>query len=91
MIEGIYLTILGTVAGILILSGWVHQIITGYKTKSLKDVSRYLMVLIGAGALLWLIYGLEVSDAYIVGTNVAAIILMLIVFVMKRRYDRVPD
>ena len=90
ILDEIWLTVLGVLAGILILSGWVHQIIKGYKTKSLKDVSRYLMVLIGAGALLWLIYGVEVYDVYIIGTNVAAIILMLIVFVMKRAYDRVP-
>ena len=88
--EGISLTILGVVAGILILSGWVHQIVKGYRTKSLKDVSKYLMVLIGIGAFLWLIYGLEVNDVYIIGTNVAAIILMLIVFIMKRKYDRKP-
>ena len=88
--EGISLTILGVVAGILILSGWVHQIIKGYRTKSLKDVSKYLMILIGIGAILWLIYGLEVWDVYIIGTNIAAIILMTIVFVMKRKYDRTP-
>lgn len=87
--EGISLTILGVVAGILILSGWVHQIIKGYRTKSLKDVSNYLMILIGVGALLWLIYGLEVGDVYIIGTNIAAIILMLIVLIMKQRYDRI--
>ena len=86
--EGISLTVLGVIAGILILSGWVHQIIKGYRTKSLRDVSKYLMVLIGVGAFLWLIYGIEVSDVYIIGTNLAAIILMLIVFGMKRKYDK---
>ena len=48
------------------------------------------MILIGVGAFLWLIYGLEVNDIYIIGTNVAAIILMTIVFVMKQRYDKKP-
>ena len=88
LFDGISLSILAIVAGILILSGWVHQMIKGYKTKSLKDVSKYLLVLIGIGALLWLIYGIEVSDPFIIGTNLAAIALMGIVFVMKRRYDR---
>jgi len=85
--EGISLTVLVVIAGILILAGWVHQIIKGYRTKSLKDVSKYLMVLIGIGAFLWLIYGIEVSDVYIIGTNVAAMILMLIIFGMKNKYD----
>ncbi len=86
-IDGTLLTILGTLAGILILSGWVEQIIKGYKTKSLKDVSKYLMILISAGAGLWLIYGLIVEDVFIIGTNLAAIALMMTVLVMKKRYD----
>jgi len=88
LFDGISLSILAIAAGILILSGWVHQVIKGYKTKSLKDVSKYLLVLIGVGAVLWLIYGIEVADPFIIGTNLAAIVLMVIVFAMKRRYDR---
>ncbi|NIM26560.1 MAG: hypothetical protein GTN97_03195 [Nitrosopumilaceae archaeon] len=87
-IDDILLTILGTLAGILILSGWVQQIMKGYQTKSLKDVSKYLMILISAGAALWLLYGFIVSDIFIIGTNLAAIILMMTVLIMKKRYDK---
>jgi len=87
-VDSTLLTILGTLAGILILSGWVEQIIKGYKTKSLKDISKYLMIFISAGATLWLLYGIIVSDVFITGTNIAAIILMIIVLIMKKRYDK---
>ena len=87
-IDGILLTILGIAAGILILSGWVDQIIKGYKTKSLKDVSKYLMLFISGGSILWLIYGIIVSDVFIIGTNIAAIVLMMIVLFMKKRYEK---
>ncbi len=87
-VDGILLTLLGTAAGILILTGWVEQIYKGYKTKSLKDISRFLMIFISAGAILWLIYGIIISDVFVVGTNLAAIVLMMIVLGMKRRYDR---
>ena len=82
------LTILGTLAGILILSGWVEQIFKGYKTKSLKDISKYLMILISAGAALWLLYGFIVNDVFIIGTNLAAIILMVTVLIMKKQYEK---
>ncbi len=88
LFDTISLSILAIAAGILILSGWVHQMIKGYRTKSLKDVSKYLLVLIGVGAILWLIYGIEVADPFIIGTNLAAVVLMVIVFAMKRRYDK---
>ena len=81
------LTILGVAAGILILSGWVEQIYKGYKTKSLKDVSKFLMIFISAGAILWLVYGIIVSDVFIIGTNIAAAVLMMIVLLMKKQYD----
>ena len=88
-IDGTLLTILGIAAGVLILSGWVEQIIKGYKTKSLKDVSKYLMVFISAGSILWLIYGIVVSDVFIIGTNISAIFLMMIVLFMKKRYEKI--
>ena len=87
-VDDTLLTILGTLAGILILSGWIEQIIKGYKTKSLNDISKYLMILISAGAALWLLYGIIVNDVFIMGTNIAAIVLMTVVLIMKKRYAK---
>jgi MtN3 and saliva related transmembrane protein len=90
-VDGTLLTILGVSAGILILSGWIEQIYKGYKSKSLRDISKFLMIFISAGAILWLIYGIIVSDVYIIGTNIAAIILMIIVLLMKNKYDKILE
>ena len=88
-IDGLFLTILGTLAGVLILSGWVEQIYKGYKTKSMRDISKFLMIFIAAGSTLWLVYGSIVSDVFIIGTNIAGLILMIIVSSMKRRYQKI--
>jgi len=82
------MAIIGIVAGILILSGWVPQIVRGYKTKRLNDVSSYLMILIFAGAALWLVYGIALDDVYIMGVNIAAMVLTMIVLSMKLKYER---
>jgi len=87
-LDSISLTIIGTLASILILSGWVHQMIKGFRTKSLKDISIYLMILIAAGAILWLVYGIEINDPFIIGTNITAIILMIAILGMKNKYDK---
>ena len=87
-VDGTLLTLLGIAAGILILMGWVEQIYKGYKTKRLKDVSKFLMIFIAAGSILWLIYGIIVEDVFIIGTNMSGLILMIIVLGMKKRYDR---
>ena len=80
--------VIGIVAGILILSGWVPQIVSGYKTKRLNDVSAYLMILIFAGAALWLVYGIALDDVYIMGVNLAAMVLTMIVLSMKLKYEK---
>ena len=80
--------VIGIVAGILILSGWVPQIVSGYKTKRLNDVSSNLMILIFAGAALWLVYGIALDDVYIMGVNIAAMVLTMIVLSMKLKYEK---
>ncbi len=86
--EGLSLSILAIVAGIMILAGWVPQIIKGYKPKKLDDISKYLMILVAGGAFLWILYGIEKDDSFIIGVNVAAIVLTMIVLSMKFRYER---
>ena len=83
------LGILAIFASVLILSGWVPQIVKGYRTKKLDDVSKYLMMFVSIGAFLWLIYGIEKNDPYIVGVNIAAIVLTMIVLSMKFRYKKI--
>ena len=80
--------VIGILAGILILSGWVPQIVKGYRTKKLTDVSSYLMILIFVGAVLWLIYGMALDDVYIMGVNLAAMFLTMTVLAMKLKYER---
>jgi len=88
VVDHTVLHLIGTAAGVLILAGWVEQIYKGYKTKHLRDVSDYLMLFIGAGAALWAVYGVLEDDVFIIGTNVAAIVLMCIVLAMKHSYAK---
>jgi len=80
--------VIGILAGILILSGWVPQIMKGDENKKLTDVSSYLMILIFAAAVLWLVYGLALDDVYIMGVNIAAMFLTMIVLSMKLKYEK---
>ena len=80
--------VIGILAGVLILSGWVPQIAKGYRTKKLSDVSSYLMILIFVGAVLWLVYGLALDDVYIMGVNIAAMFLTMTVLAMKLKYEK---
>lgn len=83
--------IIGTIAGILVLSSFIPQLIKAYKTKKMFDVSIHLMILIASGMFLWVIYGLIRSDPVIIGTNAAGFTLNITLLAMKSRYDKLQS
>ena len=91
MLDEVTLGIIAILAGFFILVGWIPQIIQGYKTKKLEDVSKYLVIAIFSGAVLWLVYGIEIDDVYIIGVNLAAMFLTMTVLMMKLKYEKAFD
>ena len=55
--EETIIQIIGLVAGGITSIGFLPQIIQGYKTKKLDDVSIYMPLVLAAGMTLWFIYG----------------------------------
>ena len=49
--------ILGLIAGAVTSMGFIPQLIRGYKTKELDDVSYYMPAILAVGMSLWLLYG----------------------------------
>jgi len=86
-----YADIIGTVAGILVLSSFIPQLIKAYKTKKMSNVSIHLMSLIATGMFLWVIYGFIRSDPVIIGTNATGFALNITLLVMKLRYDKLQS
>jgi MtN3 and saliva related transmembrane protein len=86
-----WVDIIGTIAGILVLSSFIPQLMKGYKTKKMSDVSIHLMSLIASGMFLWVIYGLIRSDPVIIGTNATGFALNVSLLVMKLRYDKMQN
>ena len=84
----VYTDIIGTIAGILVLSSFVPQIVKAYKTKKMSDVSVHLMILIASGMFLWVIYGFIRSDPVIIGTNATGFALNITLLAMKIGYDK---
>jgi len=48
----VFADLIGTIAGILVLSSFIPQLHKAYKTKRMLDVSIYLMGLIASGMFL---------------------------------------
>jgi len=84
----VWLTLVGSIASVLVSSSFIPQIIKGYRTKHLNDVSYLLMILISVGMSLWIVYGIEKQDAIIIGANAATIALNMVLLGMKARYTK---
>jgi len=88
MIDDIWVSILGIIAAALVTSSFIPQIVKGYRTKHLDDVSYWLMITICIGMSLWIGYGIIKNDFVIIGANISTIILNMILVAMKFRYSK---
>lgn len=78
--------ILGLAAGTITSITFLPQVIQIWKTKSAKDLSLFMLVLLILGVLLWLSYGLLIMDAAIIYTNSMVLAMSLIMLFFKLRF-----
>jgi MtN3 and saliva related transmembrane protein len=81
-----FITILGYVAGGLTTSALIPQIIKIIRTKSVRDVSLIMFIVYVVGITLWLAYGVAISSAPVIISNLVSLLLGLLVLWLKFRY-----
>lgn len=79
-------TLVGVSAAVLTMSSFVPQIIKAYRTRSMVDVSLYLMPLFMVGFSLWVVYGFMRDDPVIIGSNLVGIAFNAMLLFLKGRY-----
>jgi MtN3 and saliva related transmembrane protein len=84
----ILISIIGVAAAALTTSSFLPQIVKAYRTKSMEDVSRYLMSMFATGTVLWMIYGIFKADLVIIGANAVAAAFNMILLYMKFAYRK---
>lgn len=78
--------ILGLVAGTITSITFLPQVIKIWQTKSAKDLSMAMLLLLILGVILWLAYGLFVMDAAIIYTNSMVLTMSLVMLYFKLRF-----
>jgi MtN3 and saliva related transmembrane protein len=79
-------TVLGLFAGMLTTVGFIPQIVKGYRTKRMNDVSMTMPVLLSMGMALWFCYGVILGDIPIMLWNLIALGLNIFVIVLIISY-----
>jgi MtN3 and saliva related transmembrane protein len=78
--------ILGLVAGTITSITFLPQVVKIWQTKSAKDLSLIMLLLLMLGVVLWLIYGLVVMSAAIIYTNSMVLAMSLIMLYFKLKF-----
>ncbi len=73
-------------AGTITAITFLPQVIKIWNTKSAKDLSLIMLLLLMTGVLLWLAYGLLIKDAAIIYTNSMVFVMSLIMLFFKLKY-----
>jgi MtN3 and saliva related transmembrane protein len=82
-----FVTILGFAAGIITSFGFIPQIIRGFQTKKLDDVSYFMPIILTIGMSLWLLYGIYVQQLPIILANTFGVGCNCTLLVLKKIYS----
>ncbi|NUN09717.1 MAG: SemiSWEET transporter [Ignavibacteriaceae bacterium] len=83
-----YVELLGYAAAFCTTVAFFPQAIKIYKTKHTKDISLGMFLLLTAGVVLWLIYGIIIDSSPIIAANTVTLILDLYILYTKIKLDR---
>jgi MtN3 and saliva related transmembrane protein len=79
-------TLIGLAAGLFTTISFLPQVIKAWKSKSTRDISTGMYIILGAGLLLWTIYGFAINSTPIIVTNAIGLTLTLLVLILKIMY-----
>ncbi|MFH1224435.1 MAG: SemiSWEET family transporter [Candidatus Diapherotrites archaeon] len=79
--------VVGFFAGLLIVAAWLPQLFRTWTTKSAKDLSLWTLLIILAGSVLWLAYGIMIENMPVIATNTASITIVTALVWMKVKYN----
>ena len=85
--DAVALEIFGLVAGAVTSVGFIPQLIRGYRTKKLEDVSYFMPMVLSIGMTLWFTYGFLCNALAIMIANAFGVACCLTLIVLKKTYS----
>lgn len=82
-----FIEILGLTAGTITSITFLPQVIQVWKTKSARDISLGMLLLLLLGVSMWLAYGIIISNTAIIYTNSMVMAMGLILLFFKWKYN----
>lgn len=77
---------IGFIAGFLTSTGFLPQFLKALKTKSTSDISAPMLIILGIGVILWIVYGVMVTAFPVIIANVLSLSLITSILILKMKY-----
>lgn len=84
------LELLGYAAGCLSTMSCLPQVVKSWRTRSVGDLSLVMLLMLVAGLMLWIAYGVARRNGPIVLWNSVSLVLWSSLLVLKLRSPRAP-
>ncbi|MBF0626399.1 MAG: SemiSWEET transporter [Magnetococcales bacterium] len=81
---------LGYLAGFLSATAYLPQVIKTWRSRTARDLSLTMLILVLAGGVLWLWYGLWVQSMPVVATNGGILLMTGFILGMKLKFQKIP-
>ena len=78
--------IIGLLAAVLTMFGFLPQAIKIYRTKSVNDISLMAISQLTVGIFLWLLYGIHLKNFAIILANSVTFLILVVVMVLFFKY-----
>lgn len=79
-------TLIGLAAGIFTTISFLPQVIKAWKSKSTRDISTGMYIVLAVGLFLWAVYGFAINSMPIIVTNSVGLTLTVLVLLLKIKY-----
>lgn len=77
------ITILGLVGGTLTTVSFLPQVFKTWKSRSAKDVSLWMFLILSLGIVMWIIYGFLIDSIPVIAANIVSFILVFTILILK--------
>jgi MtN3 and saliva related transmembrane protein len=81
-----FITYIGFLAGACTTFAFLPQAVQTWKTKSAKDISLGMYLILCSGVILWVTYGILITNYPIIVTNVITLMLAFSILYFKLTY-----
>ncbi len=81
------LELFGLIAGAITSMGFIPQIVRGYRTKKLEDISYFMPTVLAIGMTMWFVYGLLLEAFAIMIANTFGVSCCIILIIMKKKFS----